>query len=117
MSNTLKGVLLSALIFPGLGHIVLKQYKKGAVFAFVAAISLLVLLIKSLQKSLAILKEIQSGGGAVDMNAIPDIVARSSSSSDNLLINLSMVIILGCWVYGIVDVYKIGRAMDMKSVK
>ena len=37
MKNSLKGALLSGLVFPGLGQVVLKHYKRG--FALMLTVS------------------------------------------------------------------------------
>jgi len=39
MTKSTKAALLSGLIFPGIGHIVLKQYVRGSILALVALLA------------------------------------------------------------------------------
>ena len=46
MNNSLKGALLSGLVFPGLGQIMLKHYKRGFVLMLAITATLMAVLIK-----------------------------------------------------------------------
>jgi len=52
MNNSLKGALLSGFVFPGLGQVMLKHYKRGAVLILVVTASVLAFLIKQSNKPL-----------------------------------------------------------------
>ena len=64
MNNSLKGAFLSGLIFPGLGQVVLKHYKRGAVIMLTVLVSLSVVAVKAVQHALAILEKIELEGGS-----------------------------------------------------
>jgi len=115
MSNALKGALWSGLIWPGLGQVVLKRYKRGAAIMLMAGVSLTVILIKVAQLTLAILDKIESQDGMIDMGAISDAAAQVSAVSSNLGFHLLSWVILACWIIGIVDAYRIGRQMDLEQ--
>ena len=42
MNNSLKGALLSGLVFPGLGQIILKHHTRGIAFIIIVSVSLFV---------------------------------------------------------------------------
>ena len=52
MNNALKGALLSGLVYPGLGQVVLKHYKRGAALIITITAALLAVLIKQYNKPL-----------------------------------------------------------------
>ncbi len=48
MKNSLKGAFLSGLIFPGLGQIILKHYKRGTVIMLTVLVGMSVFIVKCL---------------------------------------------------------------------
>lgn len=109
MNNALKGALLSGLVYPGLGHIVQKQYKRGAVLMVAVSAALLAIIIKAVQQAFLVLEKIQADGGIIDFDTISKAASRASSTSDSLIVNLLLLFLILCWVVGIVDAYRIGR--------
>ncbi len=115
MNNSLKGVLLSGLIFPGLGQVVLKHYKRGAVIMLTVLVSLSVVAVKAVQHALAILEKIESEGGAISMSTISNAAAKASTTSGSLTFNLVLLLVILCWIIGIVDAYRIGKKKDIEE--
>ncbi len=112
MNNALKGALLSGVIFPGLGQVILKHYKRGIVLMFTVFASLMVIALKAVQHTLAILDKIELEGGVIDIKTITDAAARTSSPSDSLIYNAGLLLIVICWIFGTVDAYRIGKKKD-----
>ena len=115
MNNLLKGALLSGLVFPGLGQVVLKHYKRGAVLMLAITATLLAVLIKAVQQAFTILEKIESEGGAIDMSTISNAATQASTTSDSLIFKLLLWLIIFCWVIGVVDAYRIGRKKDIEG--
>jgi hypothetical protein len=115
MNNSLKGAFLSGLIFPGLGQIALKHYKRGAVIMLAVLISLSVVVVKAVQHALAILEKIESEGGAISMSTISNAATQASTTSSSLIFNLGLLLIIFCWIIGIADAYRIGKKMDTEG--
>ncbi len=109
MNNSLKGALLSGLIFPGLGQVALKHYKRGAVIMLTVLVSLSVVVVKAVQHALAILEKIESEGGAISMSTISNAATQASTTSVSLTFNLILLLIILCWIIGVVDAYRIGK--------
>ena len=112
MNNSLKGALLSGLVFPGLGQVILKYYKRGAVLMLVVSASLLVILIKAVQQAFAILEKIQSEGGVIDMSTISKAAAQASTSFGSLTFKIALLLLMLCWIIGVVDAYRIGKKTE-----
>jgi hypothetical protein len=117
MNNALKGALWSALIWPGLGQVVLKRYKRGVAIALGVGVILTVIVVKAAQLALAILDKVDLQGGAIDIGAISDAAARVSADSGGSGFNLISILMLVLWIIGIVDAYRIGRKIDNEQIK
>jgi hypothetical protein len=115
MNNSLKGALLSGLVFPGLGQVVLKHYKRGAVIMLAVLVSLSVVVVKAVQHALAILEKIQSEGGVIDMSTISKAATQGSTSSGSLIFKIALLLIIHCWIIGAVDAYRIGKKKDLEE--
>jgi len=113
MKNSIKGALLSGLVFPGLGQVIQKHYKRGAVLLLAVSASLSVILIKAVQQAFAILEKIQSEGGEIDMSMISKSATQASTSSGSLIFKIALLLILVCWIIGVVDAYRIGKKRDI----
>lgn len=115
MKNALKGALLSGLVFPGLGQIFLKQYQKGAFLIFVVFSSLVMFVTLAVQQAMAVLGKIQAGGGALDAENIARTANQVTTNQASLLLNLLLLFMICCWVFGVIDAYMIGRRKDIED--
>jgi hypothetical protein len=113
MSNSLKGALLSGLILPGLGQVFLKHYIRGAALILAALVCLSSMVVKTMENALAIHEKLGLKGGAISMSDISKAAAQASSTSDSLNFNFLALLLMLCWIIGVVDAYRIGKKMDM----
>jgi hypothetical protein len=113
MKNSIRGAMFSGLLFPGLGQVVLGHYKRGIALALAVLVGLLVILAKALGQAFAILEKIEAEGRLIDLSTIASVAAKSSATSDALIYNLVLLLILLIWVVGIVDAYRLGRRKDL----
>ena len=115
MSNSFKAALLSGLVFPGLGHIILKHRKRGIALMLAVLVGLLVIVVKAVQQALTILEKIESEGGLIDMNTIHNAATQASTSFYSPIFKLVLLFIILCWFIGVVDAYRIGKRKDIKE--
>ena len=115
MNNSLKGALLSGAVFPGLGQVFLKHYKRGIVLVFTVFAIMIVIVLKAVQHASAVLEKIEVEGVVIDIQTITDAATQASSTSDNLIYNLGFLLIVVCWIFGIVDAYRIGKKKDLEE--
>ncbi len=115
MNNSLKGAVLSGLVFPGLGQVILKHYKRGAVLMLAVSASMLVILIKALQQAFAIMEKIESDGSVINMSTISNAATQAATSFKSPIFKLLLLLIIFCWVIGIFDAYRIGRKKDLEG--
>lgn len=114
MKQSVRGALLSGLVFPGTGQIALKQYKRGTALMLAACICVTYIVKQAVVQATTILERLEHVG-TLDLNTINNTVNQASANSSNLLVNLASILILVCWVYGIIDAYHIGKQIDSKS--
>ncbi len=112
MKRSSKAALLSALIFPGIGHIVLKQYLRGSVLMLFALVALSVIVARIYQRALTVVDRISSGEIPVDAGAIAEMVSSSTSAADSLIENIALLVLAACWLIGIIDSYRLGVAQE-----
>jgi hypothetical protein len=114
MTNSSKGLLLSGLVFPGLGQLVLGRRKRGIVFMLAVVACLIVIVQQATHQALAMLDKIQASGAALDMATISGAAAQASANTDSGVIPLVFVTLMAVWIAASVDAYRIGRQKDQE---
>ncbi len=112
MKKSLKGALISGLVFPGLGQVILKGYKRGALLILMISVAMLIFILKAVEQAFIILENVESAGGALDMNALLNAAAEASTSPANSAMNYALSFIFLCWLYSIIDAFLLGRRRD-----
>ena len=115
MNNAFKGGLLSALVFPGVGQVVLLHYKRGIVLMGAVFVGMVGLVVIAVQQALTILEKIISESGIIDMNTISNAATQAMLSSGSFIINSLLLFIIICWIFGVIDAYRIGRKKDLEE--
>ena len=113
MNNAVKAALLSGLVFPGLGQVVLKHYKRGVALMIAVSVSMAALVIKTVQYAFTILQRIELEGGVIDIETITAAATQATSTPASFMFNFWFLLIVVCWIFGIVDAYRIGKEMDL----
>jgi hypothetical protein len=112
MKMPVKTALLSAFVFPGVGHLLLKKYVSGVALSGTAFVALYFLIAKTVERALQIAEEIQSGQVQLDVATITDLVSKQAPDTEAHLLNIAAAVLFISWLVGIVDSYRIGRAQD-----
>lgn len=106
MKKAVIATLLSLLVFPGTGHVWLKQVKTGMVIMAISLLSLLVFIVEIFKIVWQTLEEINYGR-ANDMAGLTELVHQQISQSNSGLLHLSLVLLLVCWFGSVADVLRI----------
>lgn len=115
MRRPTKAALLSGLVFPGVGHLVLKKYLRGSVLMLAALIALSVIVKSILQRAVTIVDRINSGDIPVDTGAIAEMVSSSAAGTGSPIEKISVTVLVGCWLIGIIDSYRVGIAQEKQN--
>lgn len=108
----MKAALLSAFVFPGVGHFLLKKYIRGAVLAGTAIAGLYLLIAKTVEMALQVTEKIQSGEALLGAATITELVSEQATATETQLLNIAAAVLIISWLVGIVDSYRVGRAQD-----
>ncbi len=74
-----------------------------------------VFIVKTVQHALDILEKIESQGGVISMSTISNAVTQTSATSGNLTFNIVLLLVILCWIFGVVDAYRIGKIKDIEE--
>lgn len=109
MSRATTAVILSALVLPGAGQFYLKRTWRGVIFAAVSLVCLWVILADVLRRTTAVLAQIESGAGVLDVSQIASLAAQASHGAGEGRLTLVTLLLGLCWVASIVDAYLASR--------
>ena len=115
MNHSLKAALWSALVLPGLGHVMLKRYIVGGLFALISLSALSVIVVKVFNISHTIVEQINQGSVQADMAGVIEIISQSSVLNDTNTMNIAFIIYLIIWLLSILDAYRIGDSLDKST--
>ncbi|HEX9757240.1 MAG TPA: hypothetical protein VGB26_05515 [Nitrospiria bacterium] len=115
MNHALKGVLLSGLVFPGVGQAVLKQYRRGIILMVTVFVGMAIIVVIAIQQALTMVEKIISEGGIIDMNTLSKAATQATLSSGSQIINSLLLFIIICWIFGVIDAYRIGKKKDLDA--
>ena len=113
MSKALKGALLSGLVLPGLGQIVLKRYRRGAAFMVAAMAGVAVVMVKAAQTAMAIVDKVGPAAENLDINQMMTTTNQALAEVGTIGYKLALALIFLSWLFGTVDAYLVGRKLDM----
>lgn len=109
MSRSTTAVVLSALIFPGAGHIYLKQTGRGMALIAVSLMCLWAIIARAMQQASAVLAQLETDGVVPDAGQLADLVSHASNHSESGSAMMATLVLTGCWLFGIIDAYRLGR--------
>ena len=109
MSQSVTAFLLSALVFPGAGHLFLKKYIAGILLICSSLLTLSFFIGMAVERATQIAEKILSGEIQPDVATLMDMVTDQASGSDPRLMNIALILFIFFWVVGIVDSYLIAR--------
>ncbi|WP_455220741.1 DUF6677 family protein [Kaarinaea lacus] len=115
MKKSTTAALLSAFIFPGLGHLYLKKYLTGILLVVISFTSIYYLVSSAVEMALEISSKIESGAVQPDIATITAMVSQQSNSANAQLANIATIAFFICWLIGIIDAYRLGKARDKSN--
>ncbi len=115
MRKSLKGALLSGLVFPGYGQFVMKHYIRGIALMLMCLTGLVVIGVKVRQQIFVVLEKIEYGDGTIDMSEVLNAVNLVDTTSGDTIYRFASLLLLFCWIIGIIDAYRIGWRKDLEE--
>ncbi len=116
MSRALQAALLSGLVFPGTGHLLLKKYARGWILIIVSTLALIFLFKGVLHQANDILQKIEASGGLLNLENLSTLAREEVASNPNPApLGLAAWTLFVAWLVGIIDAYRLGKKFTAKS--
>lgn len=112
MKKSYKAALFSALIFPGSGHFLLKQYPLGLLFAGTATGCICVLVFRAIAIAQTISDQMLSGEIPLDIAHISNEISTQSAAAGSTTVTIATWVLIFCWLAGTADAFRLGRQRD-----
>jgi len=108
MSRSTIALLLSALVFPGAGHLYLKRKTRALVFGVPTLVAAGYFLVDATRRATELADQVLSGSLGTDPVAIAARLEQAGPTS--FLVDLSIWVMLACWIAAAVDAWLLGRS-------
>ena len=116
MKVSYKAALLSAFVFPGVGHLYLKRYWRGLVIMGFVFTGLGYIIwsatISALNRLDDVMVKVQ--GGTTNLQELSDIVGSKILTTDPYHDAIFYVIVC-FWIFAIIDAYRIGKQKEFQD--
>ena len=109
MNQSVKAALLSALVFPGVGQIAIGHKKRGWSIVGFVVVLLYLIFSEAMKIAYTIVEEMQKSGVPVNAEEISRATSGMVGFSDNLFLNISLIILIMIWFVAIIDAYWVGK--------
>ena len=116
MQKAVKAALLSGLVFPGAGQIYLKRYRRGLVLILTVLAALMAVVVRAAVAAFRVLEEMQRAGKTPDPETITTL-ATQYALPYAAYFQVGSLIIVGCWIFSIIDAYRIGKKTEIQNRK
>ena len=109
MSKSTKAALFSGLVFPGAGHIYLKSYPKAISLAALTIASIFIYITEAIEQSQKVMQEIEASGKVYSVEEITVLTSNMLAQTDTFLLTIASMVFISCWVFGVIDSYRLGK--------
>lgn len=109
MNKSLKAVLLSALVYPGVGHFFLKKYATCIALVSVFSVPLFLLISEIVGKANIVVQQIENGEIPLNIAVISESFSSITSDTDTQGLNIKIYVMIAVWLIGILDSYRVGK--------
>ncbi|MBW2516435.1 MAG: hypothetical protein JRE88_06600 [Deltaproteobacteria bacterium] len=113
MKASTRGMLLSGLVYPGIGQLLAGHKRSGLIFVLGTSVGLIVLFYRLMQRAYRLMEQAipRLADEALDFQALKELVAHSSSGGWGVEL-ICLIGITGCWLAAVVHAYVVGRKIN-----
>jgi hypothetical protein len=117
MQQSYKAALFAALVFPGSGHLLLKHFPAGILFAGTTLACLVALVARAMEIAQVISERILNGEIALDLQHLSAEISAQSAADGSTVTSVATWLLVFCWIASSVDAFRLGRRLDRASVE
>jgi TM2 domain-containing membrane protein YozV len=116
MKVSYKAALLSALLFPGIGHLYVKRYWRGLVILFFGIAGLGYLIWSAAVSMINRLDDamVKVQGSAANLKELSAIIGTEMPAADPYMDTVFYVIVC-LWIFAVIDAYRIGKQREFQG--
>jgi len=115
MKNATRGLLLSGLLFPGLGQVALGRKVRGIAIMVVVLLAALGIAVKAWMEAWSVVMVMVEETGTIDITAISDVAHQCITRSDSALCSGLVLFVIVCWIASAVDAFAVGSRLDRET--
>ena len=118
MKQSTKGVLLSGLVYPGVGQLTLGHVAAGIALICLTTAALIVLIYRIVHRAFHVIDQLLPllADNKLDVTTINEKLSRDSAAGWGLE-TISLIVIAGCWLGAIGHAYYVGKKIDGQPVE
>lgn len=106
MKKRFKAALLSALVYPGVGHFHLKKYKLSVTILAAFTLPLVMLFIEVATKAEQIMSRVNRGEIPLDIDNISNQLTNAMIYNQNGGLNTYVWLLILIWLFAMLDAYR-----------
>ena len=117
MKASTKAMLLSGLVYPGLGQLLTGHKPSGIMFVLGTSAGLIVLTYRLVQRAVHLMDQAMSKlvYNAPDAKTLQELIEQSAAGGWGVE-KICLIVIVGCWLAAIVHAYVVGKKIDAQSI-
>ncbi|MDB5755576.1 MAG: hypothetical protein JWR56_2004 [Massilia sp.] len=112
MSRPVTAALISALVFPGAGHLYLKRKGRAMLFILPTLAAIAVFVRQAFEQASVLADQILSGALPADPVAL---AARLEQEGNSPLATAAAAVMVVCWICAIADAYLLARRAEARQ--
>ncbi|MEW6441032.1 MAG: hypothetical protein AB1640_08875 [bacterium] len=108
MTLAFKAALVSGVVFPGAGQILLRRQGRGILIMAAVLAGLAVIARTAARTAIAVMQQIDLENTVIDTAALVRLAVESSHQAASTYAG-SLVWVVGLWIFSVLDAYRLGR--------
>ena len=113
MNKAIKAALLSAFVYPGVGHLFLKKYTSFAVFFCTASLPLYLIFGELFSKTEQLVDQIIQRDIPLDAFTLSQQLSSLIAGDNGQALSSKLYVLLFIWFISILDSYRLGRVVKI----
>ena len=116
MKASTRGILLSGLVYPGLGQLILGRLTSGVILVIFATVTFVVLIYRVVQRVYGLVEQILPlmADHALDIATLKELLTRDGAGGWGVE-KICLLGLVGCWLIAIGHAYYVGKKIDSQS--
>jgi hypothetical protein len=116
MKASTRGMLLSGLVYPGLGQMILGRMASGVILALLATVAFIVFIYCVFERASRLIDQVLPllADKGFNVAALKELLYRDSGGGWGVE-KICLVGLAGCWLFAIGHAYVVGKKMDQQS--